>query len=87
MVFPPSTVPTAYGRGTKFREPTAQRITSGIPPELSNLMHQVLTIERIGPLRRGISCYARPTYAVGLRQMQSTCTIIFYKDGKSSKKF
>ena len=59
----------------------------GISPELSNLIHQVLPIERIGPLRRGISCYARPTYAVGLRQMQSTCTIIFYKDGKSSKKF
>ena len=45
-------------------------------------MNQVLAIERIGPLRRGISCYARPTYAVGSRQMQRTCTIIFYKDGK-----
>ena len=49
----------------------------GIPPELSNLINQVLATERIGPLRRGISCYARPTYAVGLRQMQSTCTILF----------
>ena len=29
MVFPPSAVPTAYGRGTKFREPTGQRITTG----------------------------------------------------------
>ena len=49
----------------------------GISPELSNLINQVLAIERIGPLRRGISCYARPTYAVGSRQMQSTCTILF----------
>ena len=31
----------------------AQRITSEIPPELSNLMHQVLATERVGPLRRG----------------------------------
>ena len=53
MVFPPSVVPTANGRGTKFREPTGHDITPGIPPELSNLMHQVLATERIGPLRRG----------------------------------
>ena len=52
----------------------ALRITSGIPPELSNLINQVLATERIGPLRRGISCCARPTYAVGSRQMQRTCT-------------
>ena len=180
MFFPPSAVPTAYGQGTKFREPTGQRITTGdyagaleldtsssrhgadwtapagdfvlcttslrgwtaadtkhlhhtifiktansvcrgagdshlprsmkvrsphvlfprqrfqpltdeerssesrrdsaspqgISPELSNLILQVLAIERIGPLRRGISCYARPTYAVGSRQMQRTCTIL-----------
>ena len=44
-------------------------------------MNQVLATERIGPLRRGISCYARPTYAVGSRQMQRTCTMIL-KDGK-----
>ena len=31
----------------------ALRITSGIPPELSNLINQVLATERIGPLRRG----------------------------------
>ena len=31
----------------------AQCITSGIPPELSNLMNQVLATERFGPLRRG----------------------------------
>ena len=31
----------------------AQCITSGIPSELSNLILQVLAIERIGPLRRG----------------------------------
>ena len=29
MFFPPSAVPTAYGQGTKFREPTGQRITTG----------------------------------------------------------
>ncbi len=64
-----------------FERRRAQRITSEIPPELSNLMNQVLATERVGPLRRGISCYARPTYAVGSRQMQSTCTMIL-KNGK-----
>ena len=53
MFFPIVGGSTAYGRGTKFREPTGHDITPGIPPELSNLMHQVLAIERIGPLRRG----------------------------------
>ena len=52
---PPAAVPPANGRGTKFREPPEQCITSAIPPELSNLMNQVLALERIGPLRRGIS--------------------------------
>ena len=52
----------------------------GIPPEFSNLINQVLAIEWIGPLRRGISCYARPTYAVGSRQMQCTCTMILKKN-------
>ena len=27
-------------------------LPQGIPPELSNLIHQVLAIKRIGPLRR-----------------------------------
>ena len=53
MVFSPGGGSTANGRGTKFREPPEDGITSGIPPELSNLIHQVLAIERIGPLRRG----------------------------------
>ena len=52
----------------------------GIPPELSNLIDQVLAIERFGPLRREISCYARPTYAVGSRQMQRTHTISLQKE-------
>ena len=73
---------TAYGRGTKFREPPEQCTTSAIPPELSNLMNQVLAIERIGPLRRGRFRLRRPACAAGLRQMQSTCTKISYKDGK-----
>ena len=30
-----------------------QRMTLGIPPELSNLINQVLATERFGPLRRG----------------------------------
>ena len=30
-----------------------QRMSSESPPELSNLIDQVLAIERIGPLRRG----------------------------------
>ena len=49
----------------------------GITPELSNLILQVLATERFGPLRRGISCYARSACAAGLRQMQRTCTILF----------
>ncbi len=66
---------TAYGRAPEVREPTGTAHDHrGIPPELSNLILQVLAIERVGPLRRGISCCARPTYAVGSRQMQRTCT-------------
>ena len=77
MFFPPSAVPPLTDEKRSFESRRAQRMTLGIPPELSNLMNQVLAIERIGPLRRGISCYARPTYAVGSRQMHSTCTILF----------
>ena len=32
MSFPPVGGSPANGRGTKFREPTGQRITVGIPP-------------------------------------------------------
>ena len=82
MVFPPSAVPplTDEERSSESRRDNAS--PQGIPPEFSNLINQVLAIEWIGPLRRGISCYARPTYAVGSRQMQCTCTMLFYKDGK-----
>ena len=51
----PAAVPPAAGRAPKVREPPGQCITLGIPPELSNLINQVLALERIGPLRRGIS--------------------------------
>ena len=44
---------TANGREAKLREPTGHGIIAEIPPELSNLMNQVLAMERIGPLRRG----------------------------------
>ena len=45
---------TAYGRAPEVREPTGTAHDHrGIPPELSNLILQVLAIERIGPLRRG----------------------------------
>ena len=53
MFFPPSAVPPLtdeHQRCESRRDTTLQR---GIPPELSNLMNQVLAIERIGPLRRG----------------------------------
>ena len=76
-LFPPSAVPPLRDEERSSESRRAQCITSGIPPELSNLILQVLAIKRIGPLRREISCYARPTYAVGSRQMQSTCTILF----------
>ena len=75
----------SHGSGSNEERRSESRRDSaspqGIPPELSNLINQVLAIERIGPLRRGISCYARPTYAVGSRQMRRTCTMIL-KDGK-----
>ena len=73
-LFPPSAVPPLRDEERSSESRRAQCITSGIPPELSNLILQVLAIERVGPLRRGISCCARPTYAVGSRQMQRTCT-------------
>ena len=76
VLSPPSAVPPLRDEERSSESRRAQCITSGIPPELSNLILQVLAIERIKPLRRGISCYARPTYAVGSRQMQSTCTIL-----------
>ena len=81
-VLSPSAVPPLKDeeRSSESRRDSAS--PQGIPPELSNLINQVLAIERIGPLRRGISCYARPTYAVGSRQMQRTCTRIFLKNGK-----
>ena len=78
MVFSPGGGSNEERSSESRRDSASQQ---GIPPELSNLINQVLATERIGPLRRGISCYARPTYAVGSRQMQSTCTMIL-KDGK-----
>ena len=53
MFFPPSAVPPLTDEKRSFESRRAQRMTLGIPPELSNLMNQVLAIERIGPLRRG----------------------------------
>ena len=82
MFFPPLAVPPLRDEHQRCESRRDSASQQGIPPELSNLMNQVLAIERIGPLRRGISCYARPTYAVGSRQMQRTCTRIFLKNGK-----
>ena len=54
MFFPPVGGSTAYGRAPEVREPTGTAHDHrGIPPELSNLMNQVLATERFGPLRRG----------------------------------
>ena len=49
----PSAVPplTDEERSSESRRDSAS--PQGIPPELSNLILQVLAIERIGPLRRG----------------------------------
>ena len=52
-VFSPSAVPPLTDEKRSFEIRRAQRMTLGIPPELSNLINQVLGIERIGPLRRG----------------------------------
>ena len=56
--FPPSAVPPLTDEERSSESRRARCITSGIPPELSNLINQVLATERIGPLRRGISCCA-----------------------------
>ena len=53
MVFPPSAVPPLTDEERSSESRRAQRITSEIPPELSNLINQVLATERVGPLRRG----------------------------------
>ena len=37
--------------------------------------------EREPPLRAGISCVARPTYAVGSQQYWEYCMTFFRKDG------
>ncbi len=47
----PAAVPTARGRATKEREPPSMMQPHELRPELSNLMNQVLAIERSGPLR------------------------------------
>ena len=52
-LFPPSAVPPHTDEERSSESRRAQRITSEIPPELSNLILQVLATERIGPLRRG----------------------------------
>ena len=78
VLSPPSAVPPLTDEERSSESRRAQRMTLGIPPELSNLINQVLATERIGPLRRGISCYARPACAAGLRQMQSACTSYFH---------
>ena len=52
-LFPPSAVPPLTDEERSSESRRAQRITSEIPPELSNLILQVLATERIGPLRRG----------------------------------
>ena len=78
-LFSPSAVPPLTDEERSSESRRAQSITSGIPPELSNLIDQVLATERFGPLRRGISCYARPACAAGLRQMRGTCTMISKK--------
>ena len=87
MFFPIVGGSTAYGRGTKFREPTGHDITPGIPPELSNLMHQVLAIERIGPLRRGFRAMHDQLTQLDRGRCKAPAPYYFYKDGKSSKKF
>ena len=53
MFFSPSAVPPLTDEKRSFESRRALRITSGIPPELSNLIDQVLATERFGPLQRG----------------------------------
>ena len=65
---------TANGRGTKFREPTEQRMTTGDSAGALELDTSSSRHRAVWTAPAGISCYARPTYAVGSRQMQSTCT-------------
>ena len=65
---------TANGRGTKFREPTEQRMTTGDSAGALELDTSSSRHRAVWTAPAGISCYARPTYAVGSRQMQSPCT-------------
>ena len=60
----------------------ALRITSGIPPELSNLIYQVLTIERIGPLRRGFRATHDQPARLDCGRCNAPAPYYFYKDGK-----
>ena len=54
MFFLPVGGSTANGRAPEGARADGTRASpQGIPPELSNLILQVLAIERIGPLRRG----------------------------------
>ena len=52
-VLSPSAVPPLKDEERSSESRREQRMTLGIPPELSNLINQVLATERIGPLRRG----------------------------------
>ena len=53
MFFPPLAVPPLRDEHQRCESRRDSASQQGIPPELSNLMNQVLAIERIGPLRRG----------------------------------
>ncbi len=55
-------------------------------PELSNLpFRQILVLERVEPLRAGISCFARPAFAAGPRQYWEYCMRLFSEIQKSQE--
>ena len=55
---------------------------SHLPPELSNLIIQVLAIERIRPLRRGIRATHDQLIQLDRSRCKAPATYYFYKDGK-----
>ena len=54
----------------------------GIPPELSNLIDQVLAIERFGPLRRGFRATHDQLTQLDRGRCKAPAPYYFYKDGK-----
>ena len=82
MFFPPSAVPPLRDEERSSESRRGSASPQGISPELSNLINQVLAIERIGPLRRGdFACGAQPA-RLDCGRCGAPAPYYFYKYGK-----